>query len=239
MLAAAALCLLLPSAGHAMRVSPMLLDMEASGAGASQSVRVENPGDSTIAVEFRPERRTWDAEGKETKTLDEGAFVVFPPQALIKPKGTQVFRVQWAGQGDLKETASYHLNVDQLPVKVAKEGQDHQGFQFLMTFSLVVNVSPVGVKPELSVLSSKAENGKVAFSVENKGDRYAYLTHQDVSAEYMDASGKAVKYTFPQEAMREALGDTIIPPHSKRHFDLVLPQKPGTGEITVHVSGKP
>jgi len=65
---------------EAMRVSPVILDLSATGRGTTGSIRVENPATAPIAVQLSLTRRPADgaAGGPAAEPADD-AFLVFPP----------------------------------------------------------------------------------------------------------------------------------------------------------------
>jgi fimbrial chaperone protein len=85
---------LLVSRVNAMSVSPIHIEMASIGSTARSQVAVTNSGPVPMPVDTAIKRIEVDANGN-TKSLDAGEdFLIIPPQAMIPPGSTQVFRVQ-------------------------------------------------------------------------------------------------------------------------------------------------
>jgi len=74
---------------YAQRVEPMSYTMAPSGNGATQALRIENTSQSAMTVELTVNKITVDDYGNETKTPAEDDFLIFPPQAIIKPQAAR------------------------------------------------------------------------------------------------------------------------------------------------------
>src|SRR5688572_29272673 len=113
-LATLALMLLPLSSAMAMRVSPMVLEMEANGSAAVARIEVQNVNQGNLAFETRIYRMTFDENGEVVETPADDKFLVFPPQGVLPPGGRQVVRLQWVGALDLAASESYYVSVNQL-----------------------------------------------------------------------------------------------------------------------------
>src|SRR5690606_15269789 len=97
-------------------------------------------------------------------------IMAFPPQAIIPPGETQVFRLQYIGDPGSERSKHYYAEVAQLPVELP-EGQS--AIQILYNFQVMVNVaSVIAGPPELSIESAEIVQGEdgrymAAFTVRN------------------------------------------------------------------------
>ena len=91
-------------------------------------------------------------ENGERKLSNGGEdLLVFPPQAVVPAGGTQVFRVQWAGEPMLDKSKSYLLSITQVPVKLAPT---QSSVQVVVSFGVVVNVAPPQGSPALKLIAT-------------------------------------------------------------------------------------
>ena len=136
--------LMATSIAAAMSVSPIVIDLSVTGRNARNQISVINTLTYDLPVEINVSEVYVDENGvTSTKDVGEDNFMIFPPQALIKPGATQVFRVQWVGE-PIDESKSYIFSVAQLPVELDK---GVSGIQLLYNFQVVVNVAPLQGKP--------------------------------------------------------------------------------------------
>lgn len=161
----------LASAVWAMTVQPVVIDLAASGRGASGVLTVENTFATPLPTEIRIEDLTIGQEGVTGTGADSGDLVVFPPQSLIQPGQTQTFRVQYVGDPDLQRSKHYYITVAQLPVELP-EGES--AIQILYNFQVLVSVAPTGVAPAISVASAE-------IAANDQGQRQALLTVANTS----------------------------------------------------------
>ena len=223
--AAVGLVVALCGAAEAMSVTPVLVDLKPAGAQASGQVRVINTGDGELPVSLTVQAATLGPNG-ELITTDTGAddLLVFPPQAILKAGATQVFRMQWLGDPDLKQSKTFVVSVAQQPVAMP---QGVSGIQLLYDFQVVVNVAPLTGDPALTIQGSelvKDDKGarRAAITISNASDVHGYLSGTKLRLELDDATGKKVwSQSWIPEEVAGKVGIGLIQPHATRRF--VLP----------------
>lgn len=216
------LCLTLAAAtspARAISVSPLVIDMTAAGRGARNAVTVLNDSKSPLPVEVRVYRLELGLDGEPKKTPADDDFVIFPPQAILKPGATQIFRVQWAGDPALAKSQGYVLSVNQLPVKIA---QAKSGVQVVFNFSVVVNVAPVSGQAELRAVKTEVTTDakgtpRPAIIVENKGNKHAYFS--DAS---LKIAGGGWNRSLSAAELRQFVGLGLVLPGRQRRFILPI-----------------
>jgi fimbrial chaperone protein len=223
-------------ASHAMSVEPILLEATSLGKGATQSFKVVNNGNESMPVEVGVSRIEITAEGEVFYEPAENDFLIYPPQANIPTGGAQIFRVQWIGEPDLKESRNYRLAVSQVPVELP-EGTS--GIQITMSFGVIVGVSPPQGNATIllnSVKQVKGMDGKptVAISVSNSGNKHAYMRDAAISlsAGNWSANLNAVE-------VEKKLGLGIVQPGKERRFLIPMDVPPGVSDITASIDYKP
>src|SRR3546814_12154266 len=67
----------------AMRVSPMVVEMETRGSDAVARIEVQNINPGNLAFQTRVFRMTIDDDGKMIETPADDQFLIFPPQGVL------------------------------------------------------------------------------------------------------------------------------------------------------------
>ncbi len=164
----------LPSA-YAQRVQPMVFELEPVGSNSATSMRIENTKSVPMTLEFVVSKILLDEYGNETNLEADDDFLIFPPQALIKPGKTQIVKVKYVGEPDLEKSIAYRVSVKQLPVTL--KDSNSTGVAMLVNFNTLANVVPVSSSARLSVTNlEEADDGKWALTIENSGSRFARLS---------------------------------------------------------------
>src|SRR5690606_30223426 len=135
----AALALTVPalnSPAYAMRVSPMVVEMESRGTDATARIEVQNINPGNLAFETRVFRMAIDAEGEITETPADEDFLIFPPQGVLPAGGRQVVRLQWLGPAEPDKSQSYYVSVEQLPVKLDPVATEQIGAQVQILYNM-------------------------------------------------------------------------------------------------------
>ena len=218
----AAAALLIVGVVAAMTVQPVVVDMSMTGRQMSAPVRVENNGPNPLPVEVRLVETDFavDAVGASDRLSDD--IIAFPPQAIIPPGETQVFRLQYVGDPGADRSKHYYAEVAQLPVELP-EGQS--AIQILYNFQVMVNVaSPTAGDAALTIESAEIvqnAEGKnmAAFTVRNSGRNYGYLSSGNLTIRHTDAAGnETVRRTLTGNEIQQMIGFGLIGPEMTRRF---------------------
>ena len=207
------------SAAHAMSVTPIHVEMASTGNTSRTQVTVHNNSKDAMPVETGLERMSLDENGNRKLVKAGDEFLVFPPQAIIPPGGTQVFRLQWVGEPMLGQSQSYMLSVSQVPVKLP---QGQSKLQVVMSFGVVVNVAPPQAAPSLKVVGS-------GLTTDSKGQRRAFVTVENPTKFHallpdgkLSLAGTGWQHTLTSTEMREKLGIGLVQPGKRRKFVVPL-----------------
>lgn len=228
--------MLLPYAASAMSVEPMVLDLSASGRGANQSFKVSNTGTKPLPIEAGVSTLELGPNGEQIVAKAKDDLLIFPPQAMIPPGGSQVFRVQWIGEPDLKKSQTYRVSVGQVPVKLAK---DTSGIQIVMSFGVTVNVAPLQGTSDIVVMKAapmKDKDGKrlAALTVKNPGNKHAYLQRSSIR---LSGGGWSAEITPGEIAQKVGFG--IVQPGKERRFVLPVEVPGNVSKIDATVKFRP
>ena len=234
----AAAALLIVGVVAAMTVQPVVVDMSMTGRQMSAPVRVENNGPNPLPVEVRIVETDFgaDAVGASDRLSDD--VIAFPPQAIIPPGETQVFRLQYIGDPGSERSKHYYAEVAQLPVELP-DGQS--AIQILYNFQVMVNVaSPTASAPALTIESAEIvqnAEGKnmAAFTVRNSGRNYGYLSSGNLTIRHTDAAGnETVRRTLTGNEIQQMIGFGLVGPEMTRRF--VSPVEVGSADGQVEAT---
>ena len=234
----AAAALLIVGVVAAMTVQPVVVDMSMTGRQMSAPVRVENNGPNPLPVEVRLVETDFavDAVGASDRLSDD--IIAFPPQAIIPPGETQVFRLQYVGDPGADRSKHYYAEVAQLPVELP-EGQS--AIQILYNFQVMVNVaSPTAGDAALTIESAEIvqnAEGKnmAAFTVRNSGRNYGYLSSGNLTIRHTDAAGnETVRRTLTGNEIQQMIGFGLVGPEMTRRF--VSPVEVGSADGQVEAT---
>ena len=104
LLAALAALVILATPALAMRVSPMVVEMESRGSNAVARIEVQNINPGNLAFQTRVFRMEIDKDGNITEIPADQDFLIFPPQGVLPVSGRQVVRLH---QHDLRWRARH------------------------------------------------------------------------------------------------------------------------------------
>jgi len=210
---------------RAMSVSPILTDMAPAGRDSRSTVTVVNTGTTTLPVEIVVNRLELGENGELGLSPDDADFLIFPPQAMIAPGASQVFRLQWAGDPDIAESRSYALLVNQIPVDSQASGTV---LELVYSVVVYVNVSPLQGTSEVRLLRVgpvTAEHGerRLELVVENRGNRHHYLSHDRIPLTTPEGWSRE----FRASEFASSVGIGLVQPGRTRRF--ILPIEPPAG----------
>lgn len=229
-----------------MGVTPIVINLENAGRRSGGSLTVSNTEKRPLPVELVVSQLELLPDGKTNSTPAPDQFLVFPPQAVVPPGESQVFRVQYIGDPDMKQSAAYSISVDEIPVKLEPTqpagGGTTAQIQVVYSISSLVVVAPVGAKHALSMGPARIavdDKGvaRAAFTLRNDGDRHAYLSDGKLTLTMKDESGKQVwQKSLDALEVRTIIGIGYVPPHGTREFTLPEPLPSATGTIEARTS---
>lgn len=203
---------------HAMSVSPTHIELRSAGAESRAQVVVRNDSDAPLPVEAKLSKLVVDEAGKSTATSDSSDFLIFPPQTLIPPGASQVFRITWVGEPLLEKSQSYQLTLSQIPVRL-KESKNR--VQVVMAFGVVINVAPPRGEGQLELVGTsitRNANGErnPVITVRNPSRVHALLPKTTIRL-----AGGRWSETLSPAFLGQRVGIGLVQPGRQRRF--VLP----------------
>ena len=133
-------------------------------------------------------------------------FLVFPPQAIIPPGGTQVFRLQWVGEPKLGQERELH--VLRLPGAGEDAAKGESKVQVVMSFGVVINVArrPGRAEPSRSsapsITTDKQGKRRAVVTVENSSTRRMRCCREGK----LSLAGNGWTQSLTQTEIREKIG---------------------------------
>lgn len=239
-LAATLIAVFLAAPVLAMRVSPMVLEMESRGSAAVARIEVQNINPGKLAFQTRIYRMEIDETGKMTETPADGDFLVFPPQGALPAGGRQVIRLQWVGDPEIATSQAYYVSVEQLPVSFEPGSADSVGAQVQVLYNMraLVVVAPPGAKPDVAAASVKAVKYQppsppdakeppapvegIEVTLRNGGRRHAMMSTFGWLLEGADQQGKWLRVDVSPEELNRVVGTGYVPAQGERTFRLPI-----------------
>lgn len=237
----------------AMRVSPMVVEMESRGSSAVARIEVQNINAGKLAFQTRIFRMEIDKDGVISETPADQEFLVFPPQGALPAGGRQVVRLQWVGDAEIATSQAYYFSIEQLPVAFEPGTADAAGAQVQILYNMraLVVVAPPGAKPEVKAASVKQLNYQpptapgakesppmqdgVEIVLRNNGRRHAMMSNFGWQLEGTDTKGKWLRVDVSSEELSRAVGTGYVPAQGERTFRLPVP---GFGQGPIKLSFK-
>ena len=244
---------IVPSVGHAARVSPMIVELEPQGRGAVARIELTNDSARGIPYEVQMMRGEISPEGELTLTPADEEFLVFPAQALVESKSQQVFRVQYVGESALGKSEIYYMSIRQIPVEF-EPGVSQ--VQVVVNYNVLTNVVPDGATPEPTIRSAdyvtrtvtrtvEAENGDpiateqqvsgIQVDVGNDGNRYFHAGLSDWKITGTKADGQPFEQAYSGEDLSKIIGVGVVAPGKNRIFLIPSEEPLADGSIAVQI----
>lgn len=244
-----------------LAVEPLFLEV---APGQSVAIRARNTSQKPMTLELEIARRHVDKNGVQTRTPADNDFIAIPPQAVVPPLGSQVFRLQSLPTGGI-ESKSYFVTVHQLPVKLDDIPGGGAQLQMVFAFDVAVHTVPPGAEAKPVLISAglsqttiappkeaaapandrgdsadRIEVPAVEITLKNAGTKYLYLQNLDFVASGTDQSGAKVNLpSWDQTAIIDAAGVTLVEPGAERTFKLPLRNTPALKSVSVEIRQRP
>lgn len=240
-----------------MSVSPMVVELTASGARSTGRIEVLNVLKQPLPYEVRVYRINFGPTDQVVETPADSDFLVFPPQGVLQSNERQMVRVQWVG-GPLDSSRGYYVAIDQLPVPLDPSKVDKTkpsvSVQLVYHMKVLVTVAPPGAAPNVSVesvrpvmvappkiaglqVSNVPSVPGVEVTVRNSGKRYAMMAGATWTIQGKGTDGKPLKVVLTTADMGKLLGAGYVPAlNGRRTFEIPTGAKFGDAPISIKFS---
>ncbi|MEM1131859.1 MAG: fimbria/pilus periplasmic chaperone [Pseudomonadota bacterium] len=211
----------LGSLAQAMEVQPLRVMLVPAEGRTAGTISVNNTRTDPLPYEISVERRIIAPDGSQTFTSAEDDFVVFPPQGLIEPGGTQAVRFQYLGPIELTETQGYVLRVKEVPVR----DENFSGIQFAYSFGAAIYVKPADAEDDIDINSVARDGDVITVGMANSGNDYSLLTAKRLTF-VIDGQ----RFNYGREELAQLIPNPLIAPNSERTLTITIADLP-TGSI--------
>lgn len=224
---------------QAYRVVPLTIELEPSGRGSQGQFRVINDTERPVALQVTIQKRETAIDGADVLTpTEEGQFVLFPPQMVLRPGQSQAVRVQWRGSATPEKELAFRVITEQLPINLQRERQGGAQVTLLLRYEGTLYVSPANAAPVVAVDSAKAatnEEGqqRLTVTLSNTGTRHAILGNLKLS---VTAGGQSV--TMTPEQLEGMTGANMLA-GATREFSVPWPEGLPVGPVEVGLEFEP
>lgn len=158
------LCVWAQVARASFDFAPIIATLTPTGAGATASFTVSNPGDTKIPVQVTVVAREPDENGKEVYAETDAVsemFRIFPGQIVLNPKETRTVRISYVGDPKLNREIAIRMIAEELPVDVSDPNKVYKKAVAKVSIATKyvgsLYVTPVGTKSEIVVSASLIE----------------------------------------------------------------------------------
>ena len=206
------------SSSHAFLIEPQNQTIDLSR-GNSASISVKNNRSKDATLEFYIKKRIISEDGSETYENADEDFILFPPQALIKTKKRQNVRINWVGDLDPKESSSYHIFSEEVPVNLPDE--EINGVRSIMKIGVSLHVTPKNAKSDLSISKVKNDDDGVLVTIVNNGNKFEYIDNTKITLSNEKQSRKYEDGELIEMAKRTLL----LPNGNARTIKLLWPER--------------
>lgn len=220
----------------AFSISPMLIDMKPTGSQSRSVVTVTSSSPQPMPVRASVSELIIDADGKTRSIINNKDFIIFPPQAIIAPRGKQSFRVQWRGQPNLSQGKTYELVVAQVLAKDNRPQDDKKEtklqLQIAMAFGAIINMPAATGKPNPVVQSSRMtrnRQGKPVLEtvISNSSNQNFMLVQADSTVTILGANNQPIwTRTYKPDDIMRNFGLGMVQPNKSRRMQIPLPELP-------------
>ncbi|MFT6919292.1 MAG: P pilus assembly chaperone PapD [Cognaticolwellia sp.] len=217
---------LISSSTMALEISPLTVELKIDSKPNYQQIIVRNTSNISVPVEIGVNEIIFNPENVKplfslTPIEDINDLLVFPPALILEAGEAKAIRVQWNGPKIIPQSKSYFIRFSQLqlsqPLSVSPE---ESGVKIFVHFNVVVHISSMQLKENLSVLADtltiNKQQQKLTVNIQNNGDNYYYLKPNKLIK--LNIFNK--KQSALDESISSTLSDIFFPPHSIRNITI-------------------
>lgn len=215
---------------QAYRVTPIVMDFDPAGRGATRNYEIFNDGTAAVPIELKIVRREMDANGTETYGVAD-QFDIFPPQLTVAVGQTQTVQVRWKGDAAPQQELAFRFIAEQLPVELDKDKAPGASINIMVRYEGSIYVVPKNATPDVkleSVAKVKSPDGKESLEVvlANAGKSHGVV--RDATLSLRDSTGKRIDVPAAELAK---VNNTNILAGSKRRYLLAMPAGAAEGAL--------
>ena len=215
-------------------LTPIVVQLRPTGAGAAQQMTITNSHDQPIAIEVKAFRREQLPDGTDRLTPETQDLLITPPQMVIPPKSSQTFKVRWVGDANPERELAYRIVTTQLPIafRTEKKGDRTANVSLAYRYEAALYVTAAGKAPNASLAQVRevtGDDGKRWLEVSIRNDGTARALIDKPRLLLRSASGSSVTLAGEQLA---ALQNLNVLAGSERKVRLPWPAELAGGAVT-------
>lgn len=227
------------SSQAAFDISPIIVKMAPSGAGATSSITLINADDNKTPVQVGIYKREPGPDGKEdyTKLKDNGElFQIFPSQLILNPKEKRTVRITYVGDPKVQSELAFRVIAEEFPINVSDPNRVKN--RAVASISIATKyvgslyVTPPGAKPDLIIEANPqktASGTDMVLTMQNKG-----TTHTILRSPQFKIVANNKEFEMPKD-LAAKIGTNNILAGRSRQFTIPWPSNVPVGPVKVSV----
>ncbi len=219
---------------QAYDLKPIVVQLQPSGPGSSQTMVVTNSHDVPIAIEVQAFERFQLPTGEDRLEPEDENLIVYPPQMVIPPKSSQSFKVQWVGDLAPQRELAFRIVTEQLPIKFSQqvEGDRTADLTVRYRYEAALYVMPANAEPSARLVSVERVMGdggadELELAIASEGNMRAIL--QAPKLEISGSGGNPIELSG--EAIKPLEGLNILP-GVERRIRIAMPAELPAGPLS-------
>ncbi len=205
------------AAAHAFEIRPTVADIRLPADSSGVTLSIANTREALLPVTFRIVERRVAENGDEERLPADNQFVLFPPQMSVPAGQSRAIRLQYVGAAPT-QSRSFTLYAEE-PAVGFPEGETGIRTRLIIGASIHVFANTARAAPRIAAATDTPEGVRV--TLENTGDRYAYI--DELILRFADTEFSGVE-------LGAIAGRTLLPPGGRRSF--VVPGVRGAPELS-------
>lgn len=219
---------------NAYDLKPIVVQLEPSGSGSSQTMVITNTHQVPLAIEVKAYERRQLPSGDDELVPEEEDLLIYPPQMVIPPQASQSFQVRWVGEPVVEQELAFRIVTEQLPIKFEKksEGERTADVTVRYRYEAALYVMPERPEPDATLSSirrvTSADGTEVLeLVIASNGTMRAILDAPVLTIR----NGSGATYTIEGEEATALQGVNILPGNQRR-LEIPVPAQFPPGPIT-------
>ncbi|MBN91999.1 MAG: fimbria/pilus periplasmic chaperone [Nisaea sp.] len=215
-------------------LKPIVVQLEPSGPGSSQTMVISNTHTVPIAIEVKAFRRKQLPSGDDELTPEDEDLLIYPPQMVLPPETSQSFQVRWVGEPVVDRELAFRIVTEQLPIKFEKKsaGERTADVTVRYRYEAALYIMPDGAEPDAALTSVSRVTGEdgsefLELAIASNGTMRAILDEPSIILSGSDGS----TYTIEGEEAAALQGLNVLP-GAERRVQIPLPQQLFAGPLT-------
>ncbi len=178
---------------------------------------IENNSKKNVGVQLKILKRNMNELGKENNTpVSSSDFMIFPPQAILKPGQKKTVRITWTKGSVPKKELNYRVVAEQLPIDFNKNKKKKgASINILLKYLGALYIAPKEAESKIVSRIVGKKGGNLTVEFENLGNKHQIL--KNLKIKFYNDKGKEV--VLQKNSLKGVNGENILA-NSKRKFSI-------------------